>query len=178
LSAWSILDSVLVGIVLFSVAFSAVKGFTRELVSLLALAWGFLLACWSYPTVAGQLPLGRAPNLAALTAFLGILLVALIAGGFLSRWAGRMVDRVGLRWFDRVLGISVGLVRGCLFCMVVVVILAVFAPEARPLVRSRLAPYLIHGARVLVSVAPSELRDRFHSGWERVQEILRGQPER
>jgi uncharacterized membrane protein required for colicin V production len=178
LSAWTILDSVLVGIVVFSVAFSAVKGFTRELVSLLALAWGFLLACWLYPTVAAQLPQGRAPNLAALTAFLGVLLVALIASAFLSRWAGRMVDRAGLRWFDRVLGVSVGLVRGCLFCIVVVVILTVFAPEARPLVRSRLAPYLIHGARVLVSVAPSELRDRFHSGWERAQEIWRGQTER
>ena len=178
MSAWSILDSVLVGIVVFSVMFGVIKGFTRELVSLLVLAWGFVLACWFYPTVARQLPHGRAPELAALTAFVGILLVALIAGGFLSRWAGRWVDRARLRWFDRVLGVSLGLVRGFLFCMVVVVILTVFSPEARPLTSSRLTPYLIHGARVLVSVAPAEMRAHFRSGWERAEEIWRGQPDR
>ena len=178
MSAWSILDSLLVGIVVFSVMFSVVKGFTRELVSLVALAWGFVLACWLYQVVARQLPHGRAPELAALTAFVGILLAALITGGFLSRYVGKLVDRAGLRWFDRALGASVGLVRGFLFCIVVVVILTVFAPEARPLTSSRLTPYFIHGARVLVSVAPAQMRARFRSGWERVEQVWQGQPER
>lgn len=179
MSGWTLLDSVLVGIVVFAVVFSGVKGFARELVSLLSLGCGFLLACWLYPAVArGLLPKARTPDVTGLAAFLSILVAALIAGGFLSHWAGKAVDKARLRWFDRLLGASLGLIRGLLFCMIAVVAMATFSVGTRALARSRLAPYLFQGARRMVTVAPAEMRGRFVSGMERVQKLWGQQPVR
>lgn len=161
----------------FSVVLSAVKGFTRELVSLGVLVWGFLLACWCYPAVAEWLlPFARTPEIAAFTAFLGILLVMILAGGFLSRLAGRLVDKAGLRWFDRMLGAGFGLVSGSLLCVTVVLALTAFPVNAQPLAASRLAPYLLQGARVAVALAPEEMRARFRGGLKRVQKAWGARP--
>ncbi len=177
MSGWTKLDSALAGILMLSVVLSGVKGITRELVSLGALIWGFLLACWYYPALAQSLlPYARTPDIAALTAFIGILLAAVLAGGFLSQLAGKLVDQAGFRWFDRMLGASFGLVRGLLVCVIVVLTMTAFSADTRLLANSRLAPYLMQGARVIVSVAPAEMRARFRKGLARVQRTWRARP--
>lgn len=168
MTEWSNFDSLLVAIVFVSVVFSFLKGFTRELVSLAALVWGFLLAAWFYPPLAGTLlRWSRNEEVAAVTAFLIIFLLVIVLGGFLSRAAGKLVDKAGLRWFDRMLGGVLGLIRGLLVDVIVVVVLAVFS--AGLLAQSRLAPYLLEGARLAVSVAPEDMRERFDSGLDRMR---------
>lgn len=163
------------GIILFSVMLSMVKGFARELVSLGALVCGYLLASRLYPLGAQRLaPYARTPDVAAFTAFLGILVLAVVAGGFLSRLAGKLVEKAGLRWFDRLLGAGFGLVRGVLMCVILVLALLAFSANPQPLARSRLAPLLIEGARVVVSLAPPEMRARFSAGLKRVQKAWEG----
>jgi len=166
-----------VGVVVFAMVFSGVKGFTRELVSLLALGLGFLMASWLYPSMARSLlPKARTPDVTGLAAFLGILLLAVVVGGFVSHRAGRLADRARLRSLDRLLGVSLGLVRGLLFCVIAVVAMATFSVGTRPLGHSRLAPYLFQGARLMVTVTPEEMRNRFHSGVERVQKLWGATP--
>ena len=99
LIAWTKFDSVLVGIVVVSVTFSAIKGFTRELVSLGALIWGFLLACWFYPAVAG----GLLPMVRQFTVR-GMLMVWLptrLAVNSFFRWLG-FTDRAYANLLDMV----------------------------------------------------------------------------
>jgi membrane protein required for colicin V production len=166
------LDWVLIAIMALSVLFSIIKGFTRELVSLAALIWGFLLACWFSGALATRiLPWIRKPDVARLVAFLAILVGVIILGGLLSHMAGKLLDKAGLRWFDRLLGASFGLVRGLLVCMILVMVLAVFPVGPEPLPNSRLAPYVVQGTRVLVMAAPEELRARFRSGFDRLRRV-------
>lgn len=169
------LDWVLLAILLVSLLLSLWKGFTRELVSLAALVWGLVLACQFYTVPARWLaPHVRAPEIAALAGFLGIVLAAMIAGGVLSWLAGKLVHKAGLRWFDRLLGASFGLVRGLLICLIIILVMAAFPMGAQPLAESHLAPYLVHGARVIVLAAPQEMRARFRSGFEKAQKIWDG----
>lgn len=166
------LDWLLIGIVALSIVFSAIKGFTRELISLVALIWGFLLACWFYPVLERRLlPYARTADVAALTAFLAIVLAVMVAGAALSWLAGKLVQKAGLRWFDRMLGASFGLVRGLLIGVILVLALTVFAPASESLANSRLAPYLVQGARVAVAVAPKDMRERFRAWFARAQKI-------
>lgn len=166
------LDWVFIGITTLSVLFSIIKGFARELISLGALVWGFILACWFYPAVAHPLlRWTRTPEVASVVAFLVILFATMLAGGVIAHFAGKLIAKAGLRWFDRLLGASFGLVRGILACAIVVLVLAVFPPGSQPLNESRLAPYVMQGARVIVSVAPREMRSRFRAGFERVRQV-------
>jgi membrane protein required for colicin V production len=164
------LDWVLVAITGVSVVFAVLKGLTRELVSLAVLVAGLVMACWFYAVPAAWLaPYVRTPEIASLGGFLAILLASMVAGGLLSKLAAKLVDKAGLRWFDRLLGGAFGLVRGLLLCLALLLGLAVFPAGHESLSRSRLAPYLLQGARLLVVVAPSDVRARFRSGLERLQ---------
>lgn len=165
------LDWVLIAILLVSVVFSVVKGFTRELISLGALIWGFLLACWFYPVLGARLlPYARNGEVASLVAFLLILFGVMVLGALVASLAKKLVEKSGLRWFDRLLGASFGLVRGLLVCVILILVLAVFPVGPRPLENSRLAPYMMEGARVVVTVAPAEMRSRFRSGLDRMRQ--------
>lgn len=177
LTGWSKFDSVLVGILVFSLILSAVKGLTRELVSIGALVWGFLFAAWFYQDASsGFLPYAKNAEVASFTAFALIFLLCLFTGGFLSRLAGGAVDRAGLRWVDRMLGASFGLLRGILLVLVLILALTAFDLGKQPLAHSRLAPYFMDGARVMVSMSPADMQDRFRRGYARVRKAWTGRP--
>ena len=164
-AGWTKLDSLLVGLIVFTTIISWVKGFTRELISLGALVWGFLLAAWFYRGLAYHLlPYARTENVAAFTAFFIILLTTVVLGGFVSQLAGKLVDKAGLRGLDRLLGAAFGLVRGFLYGVVIVLALMVFPVGSQGLEGTRLGPYFLQGARVLVALTPAEMRDRFRRG--------------
>lgn len=173
------LDWFLASIVALSMAFSLFKGLTRELISLGALIWGFLFAAWLYQDLAPRLlPYARHPNLAAFTAFLAILFLFVIAGGIVSRMARGMVDKVGMRWLDRILGACFGFLRGALLAVILILALTTFSIGKEPLERSRLAPLLVEGARLITTTSPADMRERFRVGYTRLRHAWSGQPER
>jgi len=177
ITGWTKFDSLLIGILAFSVVLSLVKGLTRELISLGAAIWGFLFAAWFYQDLGERLtPFARNADIAAFTAFALIFLFCLISGGFLSRLAGRAVDRAGIRTLDRVLGASFGLLRGFLVSVVLILALTVFDVGQSTVARSQLAPYLIHGARVMVTLSPADMRERFRRGYTRVKRLWSERP--
>ena len=166
------LDWVLAGIIALSALFAFLKGFVRELVSLAALIAAFVLACLFYPAL-GQmlLPWLRTREAASAVAFLAILCAVMVAGGFLTHFLGKVVAKAGLGWFDRLLGAGFGFVRGVLVCAIVVLVLTAYPLKRQPLNESRLAPYVMQGARVIVNAAPQEMRDRFNEGFERARQV-------
>ena len=172
MSDWTRLDWALAAIVVISVVASAIKGLTRELISLGAAIWGVLMAIWFYDRLAPWFePYVKTAEIAKLVAFLVILVAVLIVGAVVSSLVARLIKKTGLRWFDRLLGASFGLVRGVLVGWAVILALVVFPPGPGVVERSRLAPYMAYGARLLVSVAPAELRSRFQAGWEEARKI-------
>lgn len=104
-------------------------------------------------------------------AFILILIVTVLAGAIIGHFAGKLIKKSGLGLADRLLGASFGLVRGVLACAIVVLILAVFPLGPQPLNQSRMAPYVMQGARVIVNVAPEELRSRFRAGFEQARRV-------
>ncbi len=172
MSGWSGLDYLLLAIVAVSVAVSFFKGFARELISLGAAIGGIVGACWFYRTLTPWfLPYAKTQEIASLAAFLSILVAAVVAGAALSSMAVYLVKKSGLLWFDRLLGASFGLVRGMLVALAIVLGLLVFPPETGVLDHSRLAPYLVYGARVVAATAPFEVRARFGAGVDRARKI-------
>lgn len=171
-AGWTRLDWLLTAIVVISVVASVIKGFTRELISLGATLWGVLMAIWFYDRVAPWFePYVKTAAIAKLVAFLAILVAVVIVGAVISSLAGRLVQKAGLRWFDRLLGACFGMARGVLVAWAVTLALLVFPPGPDVVERSRLAPYMAYGARLLVSVAPEELRRGFQTGWQEARKI-------
>jgi membrane protein required for colicin V production len=168
----NIADWIILGFLVFSVAAAAISGFFHEAFKLAGLVVGYLLAAWQYHRLAGWF----APHLKSLwlgeiAGFLIIFIAVAIVAGILGRIARWAMKKAGLSAIDRVLGAVLGLLRGILVVAIVLTAMAAFAPAAKWLVGSDLAPYFLVGGRAVVWLAPSELRQRFYQGLDYLQHV-------
>jgi len=173
----SILDWVLVLIVFLSVLQAISQGFFYEFFSLAGVVAGYLLAAWEYPYVAGWYKhFVNSPWTADIAGFFTIFVVVMVLAGALGRLTRSIVQGVGMRWFDRLLGAPFGFIRGVVVSAVIVLALAAFAPEWG-LQQSRIAPFMLVTSRGLVWAAPADLRQRFWDGWNLLRTVPQHLPQ-
>ncbi len=160
-------DWIILAFLLFSVAMAAWEGFFHEAFGLAGLVVGYLLAAWQYRRLADWFePILKQPWLGEISAFLIIFFVVMIVAWLAGRLARWVMKEVGLTAIDRTLGGLLGLLKGSLVVAIVLVAMAAFAPAARGLPGSQLAPYFLVAGRAAIWLAPSELRHRFDEGLE------------
>jgi len=183
------LDIVLFLILLLSTIAAARRGFTREVIGLVAVLVGLIGGIWCYGLAgAFLLPYVSSPQVANFIGFFIIFVGCILLGTLVSAIISRFVKTVGLSWFDRLSGAAFGLVRGTLMSVAVITALVAFAPavaaDSAPaaVAESHIAPYVVKGAAYLVALAPRELKDGFQihysqlkSFWERNREKLPAQ---
>jgi membrane protein required for colicin V production len=124
----AVLDWVVVAVLAASVLLGLWRGLVYEALSVLNWLAAFVLAQWLAPRAAQFLPLSRAGESVQYAAgFVVVFIAALFAGGLLAWLTKKLVEAVGLRPVDRVLGGAFGLVRG----VVAVLALAVLVHLAK-----------------------------------------------
>jgi membrane protein required for colicin V production len=117
-----------VAVLAASVLLGLWRGLVYEALSVLNWLAAFVLAQWLAPRAAQFLPLSRAgESIQYAAGFVVVFIAALFAGGLLAWLTKKLVEAVGLRPVDRVLGGAFGLVRG----VVAVLALAVLVHLAR-----------------------------------------------
>jgi membrane protein required for colicin V production len=161
----SVADWIILAFIVFSVIGAAMEGFFHEAFHLAGLVVGYLLAAWQYHRLADWFaPHLKSPWVGEIAGFLIIFFVVLILAGFAGRIARWLMKKAGLSTIDRILGAVLGLLRGALVVAIVLTAMAAFAPAAKWLAESQLAPYFLVGGRAAIWLAPSELRQRFYQG--------------
>ncbi|MGH9357443.1 MAG: CvpA family protein [Terriglobia bacterium] len=175
MALWNWLDWIFTAVVVLSVAFAVRKGFVRELISLVTVVIGVIVASQEYQRAAGCLEdLTKSHEVALAAGFLLIFLAILVAGALVSSLARFLIKAAGIEWIDRFLGILFGLVRGLLVDCVFLMVLMAFSIKPTAVQHSRLAPFVSTGSRVIASAMPRELDNDFHAGFEKFrQDILR-----
>jgi membrane protein required for colicin V production len=158
-------DIFLLAVLAYSTLRAFLRGFLRELFSLAGLILGIVLAGHYYQRVSITLSRWISSVAAAhITAFLGILVVVIVAFGLLGHLFKRGASAVGLGFLDRSLGALFGLARGCLFGVAIMMSVAAFFPTAAWVRHSTLAPYLLRGAHVVSIAVPRDLRQQVGDG--------------
>jgi membrane protein required for colicin V production len=161
----SVADWIILAFLVFSVIGAAIEGFFHEAFALAGLVVGYLLAAWQYHRLADWFaPHLKSPWVGEIAGFLIIFFAVLILAGFAGRMARWLMKKAGLSTIDRILGAVLGLLRGALVVAIVLTAMAAFAPAAKWLAQSQLAPYFLVGGRAAIWLAPSELRQRFYQG--------------
>ncbi len=158
-------DWIILVVILASTLQAVRAGFFREAFGIAGLVIGYLLAAWQYRHVAAWLgSYLKSQALAEVAGFLAIFLAVTVLAGLAGRIARWAVKESGLSFVDRILGGTLGLLRGCLIVAVVLVSMTAFAPASQWLQNSRLAPYFLVVGRAAIWVAPAEMRSRFYQG--------------
>src|SRR3712207_4675688 len=153
----SILDLVVIGIVVISALLAAVRGFTREVLAIVAWVTAAAAAWFLHPAV---LPLAKQyinSNTVALVAAIGgIFIVTLIVVSIITVKISDLIldSRIGA--LDRTLGFVFGAARGFLICVIGWVFLGWLLQGKNPewAVQARTRPALENTGNSLITMLP------------------------
>lgn len=163
------MDVVFIAIILVSTGFAVRKGLAREVISLVALFGGFILAACYYPAVARWfLDVTRTEAIANLIGFLAIFLASLLIGAVAAFLVNRFIKMASLEWIDRLMGAVFGFLRGWAVASIVALALIAFPLRQNTLARSVFAPYLLAGARAAVLLVPQQLKLKFNEEYQKI----------
>jgi len=172
------LDWLLAALLAYSVLRATLRGFFRETFALVGLFLGFFLACWNYRSVALDLQalmpsLPLVPPLAQLLAFLLVLALTALAAALLGKLLSKTASALGLGLLDRLLGALFGVLRGTLLAFALLFAATAFLPAApwmqTQIATSSLAPYFLRAVHAVSFVMPTDLRQRWLDGLNRLQ---------
>jgi membrane protein required for colicin V production len=158
------IDAVALAIVVLSAAFSMVRGFVREVLSVAAWVGAGAAAVKYYPLVqpyvASVLP---AKNFVVFASMGVVFLVVLIVLSIVSAIIGGLVRDSALSGLDRSLGVLFGAARGILIICLAYIALSVGVAAADwppPLVNARVLPLAFKGATILANFLPGPYRPK------------------
>jgi len=167
------IDIIFALVILVSTVFALRKGLAREVISLVALVGGFILAAFYYRAAAGWLAgLTKTQAVAELIGFLAIFISCLLIGAVAAFLVNRIVKMASLEWMDRLMGGGFGLLRGWAVASIIALALIAFPVRQDVMARSVFAPYLLAGARAAVLLVPQELKDKFYVEYQKVLQNL------
>jgi membrane protein required for colicin V production len=176
----------LLAIILLSSAVSGFRrGFSRTIVGLITVVVAVLIASWTYSAAGGfLLEYVSYRGLANIFGFLFVFGGILIAGSLIGRILAKTLKAAGLGWLDGLMGSAVGLIRGVLVSMVIVMLLCAFTKTPPPpsVVGSSIAPYVIDASSLIAAIAPKDLQTGFDESYEKAKkywkELLDNDPRR
>ncbi len=161
------LDILLVVIIAVTIIIGAIRGFLRQIIGILAVVIGLILAVKYYRIGSEVFAFVRNEVLAQLLSFFLIFIVVLCVGWLINILLAKAV-RGPLKSLNHFLGAILGLIKGILICSVVVFGLLVFPVNTRVLEESQLAPYCIVIAETAYDLIPQELKDKFNEAYQEI----------
>ena len=160
-------DWFLVAVLLFSMVMAFRRGLIRAIFGLLGLIGGFQMAAWEYRTVGEWLLQSRIKMSIQTARIFGFVLIVILVA-LLMDVAGRLIQRllkrVGLGPFDRLLGMLFGFARGCLIGFAALMVATTLAPQSAMITNSVISPYLFAASHDVSFLVPQYLQELMWSG--------------
>ncbi len=115
------LDLAIVLVIVGSTSISLLRGFGREILSLINFFVAFLVARYFSPQFAGLLSDSiQQPAIRAIVAYGGLFAMSILVGGLIMRAVSMLIKFGGLELIDRLLGTVFGFARGLIIIVVVI----------------------------------------------------------
>ena len=119
-------DLVILGILLVSIIVSLIRGFIKEVFSILVWVAAIFAAFQVAGPLAGALePIIELPSARIIVAFAAVFVLVLVIGGMISFLVGKLIEKTGLSPTDRFFGGLFGLARGLVIVVLAVLLLRV-----------------------------------------------------
>jgi membrane protein required for colicin V production len=169
----NLLDLIFIIIIGFSAIYGLFKGLVKEVVSLLAVIIGLIGASRLYQGISPVLAnLGFGDQAAKILTFFILFIVIFIAIVLVGRLIHKLVHAILLGWLNRLGGIGFGLLRGIIISAIIIMILTITLSEKAPiLTQSKLTPHIMSVSKVLLSLVPENLQNRFMEQEKKLREF-------
>jgi membrane protein required for colicin V production len=143
-----------------SILYSLIRGFVREIFSLLALIFGFIGASHGYPIPAGWLEAwGVYEVVAKIIGFIVLLILFAFVISWIGKGFSRLVQKMDLSWADRAGGAAFGFLKAMVLIAILLLVLTAFLPPKTDILsESKVSPAALSVARALLFFVPEDLR--------------------
>lgn len=137
------LDYAILAVILISVIFALWRGFVHQAISLASWLVALLAARLLATEVAQLFTFFSQPEYRLIAAYICITLVVVLAGRAVASLFGGLIQRLGLGFLDRLLGLVFGVLRGLIILVLVVAVTSLTSLKDHHLWRtSELMPHL------------------------------------
>lgn len=152
------LDLVLIAITLGAVFIGIVKGFIKDIFSLLGIVVSIYSAKSSYVTLSEPfMKVIKTPLYAKATAFILVLIAVYIFFKILGLVCSNLFKRLSMGMVDRLCGALFGLLKGVLVCWLLIFILSFMRVQS--VTESFLVPYFEKAFSIGASLVPPDFKD-------------------
>ncbi len=170
-SGLNMLDTVFLIVIFLSILVGVLRGFIRELFSMVFLIIAVILSFLFYRD-AGNLFIKYIINdmdISNFAGFLSIFVVVLIAGFLVTYFIRKIFIHGPLKSMDRILGGVFGLVRGILISGIIVFALVAFSINDNLLLKSKISPYVKSSIEIFLKLLPGNVREKFNLFYKRTK---------
>lgn len=115
-------DIIIIGIIMVSILIGVVRGFIKELISLVTWVVAIILAVMFTTPFAEHMTFSKTPFVRSLCAFILIFVSVVFVGAIINYLVGTLVRKTPFSAADRVLGSLFGVLRGIVFITILVLI--------------------------------------------------------
>ena len=158
------IDIILLAILGLTFILGIAKGLIRQMIGLLAVVVGLILALVYYPLASQIFSFVAYKTLSHFLGFLTIFLVILFLGSLVSGTLSKLM-KGPFKFMNHVLGGGLGLLKGILICGVFVFAMLVFPVDKTALENSQLAPLCIRMTKAVVYLIPQDLKNKFNEAY-------------
>jgi membrane protein required for colicin V production len=167
------LDLIFGALLLFFLVRGIVRGFLREVASILGIIFGFVAANKFYGLV--QPMTGRFisnPEYALVAAYLIVLFSVVLVVYLITAILRNIFDLTLLGKLDRFAGGAMGTVKGGILCAIILIVLTTFlSPGSDILIESKLAPYVNKLTGTLSTLLPTTMKKSFQERGQAAMEV-------
>ncbi|MBK4765056.1 MAG: colicin V production protein [Pantoea sp. Brub] len=139
------IDYIIIATILLSSVLSALKGFTREILSLITLGFAFFITIhYQYDFLSWIVRLYDDNLISRLSSICIPFIAVIIIGKMLIYVLDILVTKIGLSDINRILGVLFGVLRGILIITLIVYVLNIFTdlPNSLDWKKSQLIPFI------------------------------------
>lgn len=161
-------DFILIAVLLISLILGFIKGLIRQVIGILAVVGGLILASLYYSRVAKILYWLVSSELwSNLLGFIIIFIAVLFIGWLVGLLFSKLM-KGPFKFLNHFLGGIFGFLKGILICGVIVFGFLAFPVDKQALKESRLAPYCYKATRATIILIPQELRERLKAAYQEI----------
>jgi membrane protein required for colicin V production len=159
------LDLVFLVILLVTFILGIFKGLIRQVIGILAVVIGLILAVYNYAYVAELY--ARFVSNRTLTHLLGFftVFIVVLCLGWLVAFLLSKIMKGPLKFLNHIFGGALGLLKGVLICGVIVLGLLVFPVKKEALKESQISPYCLKVAEAMYYLIPQSLKQEFKKAY-------------
>ena len=156
------LDIVFITIISAFSIFGLIRGFVKEIISIISIVLGLYIAIHWHEEAARYLTFLKDQNLQDILGFIIVFIGVSLLLSLLGKLVSLALENIDLGCIDHPLGFVFGFVKGVVVVCVIFLALASFLPpSSKVLAESQLTPAIISLTKTIAASAPSSIKEQF-----------------